>query len=82
MRCFAAVAGQAAIVTGVGVAAGIAAAAALARFTTSLVFGISSRDPLTFAAVPIVLAIVAAAAALVPARRAATLDPMRALRED
>ena len=46
------------------------------------VFGIDSRDPLTFAIVPFVLALVAAMAAIVPARRAATIDPMRALRDD
>jgi len=49
---------------------------------TSLVFGISARDPLTFAAVPLVLAAVAGIASLIPARRAASTDPMQALRQD
>jgi ABC-type antimicrobial peptide transport system permease subunit len=72
---------QAAVVTGFGIAAGLAGAMALARFMATLVFGIHARDPLTFAIVPIVLALVAAVAAILPARRAARIDPMRALRE-
>jgi putative ABC transport system permease protein len=45
-------------------------------------FGISTHDPVTFVVVPVVLSSVAAAATLVPARRAASIDPMRALREE
>ena len=67
---------------GPGIAAGVAGAAALAHLMASLVFGITPRDPLTFAAAPVVLAIVAAVASIVPARRAATVDPMTALREE
>ena len=48
----------------------------------TLVFGVTPRDPLTFAAAPILLAAVAMAAALMPARRAASVDPMEALRDD
>ena len=81
-QILASVAGQAALLTAVGVAAGIAVAAALARVMASLMFGISPRDPLTFAVVPLILALVASAAALVPGRRAAALDPMAALRDD
>jgi ABC-type antimicrobial peptide transport system permease subunit len=73
---------QAATVAGAGIIVGLAGALALARFMTSLIFDIPPVDPLTFAVVPAVLAAVALAAALVPARRAAALDPMRALRED
>jgi putative ABC transport system permease protein len=73
---------QAATVTGAGIVAGMAGASALTRFMTTLVFDITAADPLTFAAVPALLAIVALAAALIPARRAAAVDPMRALRED
>jgi predicted permease len=73
---------QAATVTGLGIAAGVGAAAALAHLMASLVFGITPRDPLTFAAAPVVLAIVAAAASIVPARRASAVDPMAALRDD
>jgi ABC-type lipoprotein release transport system permease subunit len=46
------------------------------------VFGIPSRDPATFAAVPLVLAAVASAATIIPARRAARTDPMQALRDE
>ena len=72
---------QAGAMAAVGGAAGVAASLALARFMSALVFGISARDPLTFAAVVLVLPLVAAIAALVPARRAASIDPMQALRE-
>jgi predicted permease len=76
------VVGQAATVTGAGIAAGLAGAFVLARFMTTLVFGISARDPLTFALAPVVLSVVAGVAAFVPARRAATTDPMQVLRQD
>jgi hypothetical protein len=78
----ASVVGQAATVTGVGIVVGLAGALVLVRFMTTLVFGIATRDPLTFSIVPLVLAAVAAVAALVPARRAATTDPMEALRQE
>jgi putative ABC transport system permease protein len=76
------IASQAAAVTGIGILAGIAGALALARWMATLVFGISTRDPITFGSVPLLLAFVAAIAAFVPARRAARVDPMVALRED
>jgi putative ABC transport system permease protein len=69
-------------VTGVGVALGLAGAFVLARFMATLVFGISVRDPVTFSVVPVVLAIIAAGAAVIPARRAIRVDPNQALRED
>jgi len=75
------VAAQAAIVTGAGLAIGLAAAAAFAQVMSSLVFGIAPRDPLAFAAAPVVVALVAMAAAIVPARRALRVEPMTALRE-
>ena len=73
---------QAATVTGAGIVVGLPGALVLTRFMTSLIFDIPPIDPLTFAMVPALLAAVALAAALVPARRAAALDPMWALRED
>jgi putative ABC transport system permease protein len=66
----------------VGVAGGIAASFALSRVTSSLLFGIHSTDPLTFAAVALLLTLVAIAAAYIPARRAAAVDPLVALRSE
>jgi putative ABC transport system permease protein len=73
---------QAAAMTATGTIAGLAGAGALSRTMATLVVGISTHDPITFVAVPLVLAAVAAVAALVPARRAAAIDPMQALRDD
>jgi putative ABC transport system permease protein len=63
-----------------GIAIGIGGALGLSSLLKSLLFGIGPRDPLTFGVAPAVLMIVALIAAYVPARRAARLDPMRALR--
>jgi putative ABC transport system permease protein len=65
-----------------GVAIGLSASLALTRFLSSLLFGISPTDPLTFAAVAISLTAVAVAACYIPARRAMTVDPMIALRHE
>jgi putative ABC transport system permease protein len=81
LQIVAPVVAQAAAMAAVGGAIGVAASLALARFMSALVFGISPRDPVTFAAVAVVLPLAAAAAALVPARRAASIDPIAALRE-
>jgi putative ABC transport system permease protein len=64
-----------------GIAIGVAAAVALARTLASLLFGIGTADPATYAMVAMLLAGVAAAASLAPARRAARVDPLIALRE-
>jgi predicted permease len=63
-----------------GVAIGIAAALALTRLMTKMIFGVSAHDPLTFVGVAIILVIVALAACYIPARRAMRTDPMVALR--
>jgi predicted permease len=63
-----------------GVIAGIACGFALTRFMRSLLFGISSFDPLTYAGVGILLTAIATAACYFPARRASRVDPMVALR--
>ena len=63
-----------------GAAVGVAGCAAVSRVLSSLLFGVSPFDPLAFGAVTLFLIGVAAAASYVPARRAARLDPMAALR--
>lgn len=67
-------------ITLIGLAIGVVASLALARFMSSLLFGVSSSDPMTFISVVAVLAFVALLASYIPARRAMRLDPMVALR--
>jgi putative ABC transport system permease protein len=59
---------------------GLGSALGLTRFIASVLYGVDTRDPLVFAAVPAILALVALLAAWVPARRASRVDPMEALR--
>jgi predicted permease len=66
----------------VGVAAGLVGAWAVTRFMESLLFGISSRDPLTFTVIAALLGLTALLASYVPARRAARIDPMVSLRAE
>ncbi|AHG93098.1 permease (plasmid) [Gemmatirosa kalamazoonensis] len=85
-------AGRAAVMRGVlgeglayasgGIALGLVAAAALTRAMRTLVYGVSPTDPLTFGALALLLAVVACAASWIPARRAARMDPVAALRAE
>jgi hypothetical protein len=70
------------LLTAVGVAIGIAAAAAVTHLMKSLLFNISPLDPLTYITVPLALAAAAAFASYLPARRAAAIDPVEALRAE
>lgn len=64
----------------VGLAIGLLGAFALTRVIESLLFGVTTKDPITFASVAVLLAFVALLACYIPARRAARVDPMEALR--
>jgi predicted permease len=63
-----------------GIVIGLAGSFGLTRLMTSLLFGVTPRDPMTFAAVTFLLALVALIACLIPARRATKVDPLVALR--
>ena len=72
--------GRAAVLIGAGTALGLGGSVLLVRLIANLLFGTAPMDPLTFAAVPLVLAAVALLASYIPARRATLVDPMVALR--
>lgn len=65
-----------------GVALGLLGALALTRAITSMLFGVSATDPLTFAGVSLLMALVVLAACWLPARRATGVDPLVALRHE
>jgi putative ABC transport system permease protein len=70
------------VTTAVGVSLGLAGAAALTRYLDGMLFNLSPLDPVTFAAVAVLFAMVALAASFVPARRATRIDPLVALRAE
>jgi len=74
--------GQGARLAAVGIIAGVAGAFALSRVMAGLLYGVSATDPLTYAALAVVLAAVAVGACAVPARRAVRVDPAVALRAE
>jgi putative ABC transport system permease protein len=69
------------VLTAIGLGVGLAGAVALTRTLSGLVYGIGTLDPLTFAAVPALLCLVALLACFLPARRAAAVDPITTLRQ-
>jgi putative ABC transport system permease protein len=73
---------QGLILAGLGILAGILGALGLTHLLSSLLYGITPTDSLTFATVPAILLAVAALACWIPARRAARIDPVLALRRD
>ena len=74
------VVGQGMFVATVGAIAGVAGAFAMTRLVRTLLFGVESTDPVTFASVIALLAAVALVASGLPARRAARVDPVAVLR--
>jgi putative ABC transport system permease protein len=74
--------GENLVLVAIGIAVGLAGAIALTRFLTALLFGVQSGDPVILGAVAAILALAALIASLVPARRAASVDPLVALRTE
>jgi ABC-type antimicrobial peptide transport system permease subunit len=73
---------RAMILTGTGLGIGLVMAAALARGVASLLFGVQANDPLVFGSIAAAIAAVALVASWLPARRAAGIDPIIALRDE
>jgi len=73
--------GQGMLLTAIGLAIGIAGATALTRTLSGLIYGVGTLDPVTFMAVPSLLCFIALLACFVPARRAASVDPVTTLRQ-
>jgi ABC-type antimicrobial peptide transport system permease subunit len=65
---------------GIGLVIGIPAALIAGHFMASQLYGVGAYDPISFAAAALILALCGAVAGLIPARRAASIEPMQALR--
>jgi putative ABC transport system permease protein len=81
-RIFGQILREGAAITAIGILFGVAVALALTRYIGGFLFGVAPTDPITFVAVPLLLALVSAAALWLPAHRATNIDPMEALREE
>ena len=73
---------QTVVVSVIGIAIGVMAVLLTTKYMTTLLFGLSERDPATLLAVSVVLLITASVAGFFPARRAATIDPVRAIKTE
>jgi putative ABC transport system permease protein len=73
---------QALTLTALGLGIGLAGAAAASSLLRTMLFGVKSTDPLTYAGVAVLLALVASVASYIPARRAVRVDPLSALRQE
>jgi ABC-type antimicrobial peptide transport system permease subunit len=73
---------QSMLLSAMGSALGLCVAIATARLLRGFLFEVNPLDPLTFCAVPVLMLLIALVAAWIPAQRAASIDPMRALRAD
>ena len=76
------VVGESAVLAAMAVVVGLGGAWALTRYLQSMLYGVTARDGMTFAVMPVVLVALAMAASLLPAWRASRIDPMAALREE
>jgi ABC-type antimicrobial peptide transport system permease subunit len=73
---------RAALLTGAGTAVGVAMAVLMARGIASLLYGVRPNDPLVFASIVVSIGAIALMSSWLPARRAAGVDPMEALRDE
>jgi ABC-type antimicrobial peptide transport system permease subunit len=73
---------EVAILIGAGLVIGMGVAIGTTRFVSSFLYGMKANDPWTLSLAAVVLAVVAALAGFLPARRASRLDPMTALRDE
>ena len=74
--------GQGLLIAAAGIGVGLVGAFALTRVMASLLYEVSTTDPITFAVAPVLLLAVSAAATWLPARRASKVDPVHSLREE
>lgn len=74
--------GEGALLLSVGVVIGLIGSFITGRLLSSLLFGVSAHDPLTFVVTPVLLVVVGMLACYIPAHRATTVDPLTALRNE